>query len=402
MNAPIEISEPAQKEKFSIFSYGFRPFFLAAGIYAILPLIPWALFLSGNFDPEIPLQSWHAHEMLFGFVAAAISGFLLTAIPNWTNTSPLTGSGLKKLFLFWLSGRIAFWLFLIFPHPIFGYLLFLDLLLPIAQGIRITRIITSTGNKRNLIFIGIMSVLAMANLLVILDLNNITNNTAQIGAILAPNIIMIMIAVVGGRVTPNFTRSYLQQQNIKANIRTFPIIEKLAIGLLALNAVIDIIIPHSTTSYTIALIACAIHTIRFSQWESLKTLNDPIVWILHLGYAWLVVTLFLKGAEGFMDIPYNLYLHAFTVGAVGTYILGIMTRATLGHTGRPLQVSTTIRVAYLFILTAATIRIMTPFYTEFYTSGMMLTTALWVGAFALYLWVYVPILTSPRIDGKEG
>ncbi len=397
----IQIDEPS-KEKFSIFSYGFRPFFLAASIAAILPLIPWTLYLLDMFEPTISLKTWHAHEMLFGFVAAGISGFLLTAIPSWTNTPPLTGTGLKYFVYFWLAGRIAFWLFLVFEHPIFGYLLFLDLLLPIAQTMRITKIFIKTKSKRNFIFIAIMAALAVANILVILELNNITSNTAMIGAIFAPNIIMITIGVIGGRVTPNFTRSYLKQRNIKAEIRTFPLIEKLALGLLIFNAIIDLIIPHSTISYTIAICAAIAHLIRFSQWQSIKTLGNPMVWVLHLGYLWLIIALFFKGTESWLELPYNLYLHSFTIGAVGIYLLGIMSRAALGHTGRKLIAYRRITIAYLLLLAAAIIRTATPFYTEFFTLGMVSTTILWVIAFGLYLWVYLPILTSPRIDGRAG
>lgn len=403
MSRILQIEEPLNKrEPFSIFSYGFRPFFLAAGIYAILPLIPWALYLTGNFDPNIPLQSWHAHEMLFGFVAAAISGFLLTAIPNWTNTPPLTGKGLKHFFCFWLSGRIAFWLFLFIDHPFIGTLLFLDLLLPVAQGIRITRIFAATKSKRNFIFIGIMGGLAIANLLVILDLNGFTQGTAQLGAIFAPNIIMITIAVIGGRVTPNFTRSYLQQKGIANNIRSFPIIEKLAIGLLVLNALADLMVPHSSISYGVALLACAVHAVRFSGWQMHKILHQPILWVLHIGYLWLILALFFKGSEALLDLPYHLYLHAFTLGAVGMYMLGIMARASLGHTGRPLIVSKTITAAYLLVLCAAIIRVTVSFYPEYYVQGMVAAIVCWVIAFTLYVWVYAPILTRPRVDGKPG
>jgi uncharacterized protein involved in response to NO len=402
MDHLAQIEEPQTPEKFSIFSYGFRPFFLAAGIYTILPIIPWMLYLSGLYEPHISLQSWHAHEMLFGFVAAGISGFLLTAIPNWTNTPPLKGAGLRRFVYFWLLGRIAFWLFLAFDHPVFGALLFLDLLLPVSQGIRIARIFWKSGSKRNFIFVGVMAGLAAANLLVILDLSGITIGTAAIGAVFAPNIIMVTIAVIGGRVTPSFTRAYLDKRGIKASIRIFPLLEILAIGVLVLNAVLDLITPQSTLAYSVALIACVLHALRLSQWACMKTLGNPMVWVLHLGYLWLVVALFLKGAEGWLGLPYHLYVHAFTIGAVGIYLLGIMSRAALGHTGRKLQASKPIALAYLLVFAAALIRVVTPFYPDIFVQGMGLTTALWVLAFSLFLWVYAPILTSPRIDGKPG
>jgi uncharacterized protein involved in response to NO len=402
MTEPIQITEPQPREKFSIFSYGFRPFFLAAGIYTILPLVPWLLYLNGLIDPTIPLQSWHAHEMLFGFVAAGISGFLLTAIPSWTNTPPANGNLLRFIFSLWLAGRIAFWLFLFFDHPIFGYLLFLDLMLPFYQAVRIAKIFIKTGSKRNYIFIGIMAMLGVGNCLVILDLSGITSGTAAIGAIFAPNIIFITLAVIGGRVVPNFTRGYLKQKCCDAKVCCFPKLEILAIWILILSAAVDLFFVHTLFSSLIARTAFAIHLVRFSFWQSCRILGNTLLWPLHLGYIWLIIALFLKGTEYFFDLPYNLYLHAFTIGAVGTNILGIMTRAALGHTGRPMRVKPIIAASYIMITFAATIRITTPFYVDSFLEGMNLTSILWVTAFAIYLWVYVPILISPRIDGKPG
>ncbi len=397
----VQIDEPEKKD-FSLFSYGFRPFFLAAGIAAIVPIIPWIFYLLGMFDAEISLPLWHAHEMLFGFVAAGISGFLLTAVPNWTNTPALTGVGLKRLVYFWLMGRVAFWCFLFFEHPIFGYLLFLDLLLPIAQLIRLSKIIIKTKNKRNFVFIGILAMLATANLLIILELNDITADTATMGAILAPNIVMLTIGVIGGRVTPSFTRAYFAQRALDVRVQTFPIVEKIALLLLAANAVVDVILPDSFASYFVALCAAVVHGIRLSQWQSLKTLANPLVWVLHVGYFWLVIALFLKGSEALFGLPYHLYLHAFTVGAIGVYLLGIMSRASLGHTGRQLIASRRITVAYILVCVAAIIRISTPFFPDYFSYGMAFTSVLWVSAFGIFLWVYYPILTRPRIDGKPG
>lgn len=408
MNTTIQIEEPRARRHdrengFSIFSYGFRPFFLAAGIYAILPLIPWALYLSGLFEPEISLQAWHAHEMLFGFIAAGAAGFLLTAIPNWTGAPPMIGARLKRLFMCWLAGRVAFWIFLFSGDPVFSYLLWIDLLLPILHGAHITRILIGTKQKRNYIFIAIMTMFVIANSLFILEFNGVTDHTAQTGGLFIANIVMVMVAIIGGRVTPNFTRSWLRNQGIKENIRSFPWVEKLAIGLLVINAMLELFIPDSSSIYVVALLAAIIHLIRFSQWNSLKTLHNPALWVLHLGYAWLVLALFLKALEGWLNvIPYHLYLHAFSVGAVGLYMLGIMSRAALGHTGRALSVSAPVTLAYILILLAAILRITTPFYPEYFIQGMVSAIALWSAAFAIYVWIYAPILTQPRVDGKPG
>lgn len=387
---------------FSIFSYGFRPFFLAAGVYAILPLLPWLLYLFGFLQSNISLQIWHSHEMFFGFVAAGISGFLLSALPNWTNTSPLTGNGLKLFFSFWVIGRIVFWLFLFFDHPVFGYLLFLDLLLPIAQLINACNILISTKNNRNYIFIGILMAFACANLFVILEMNELSGLTPGVAALFAPNIIMITIAVIGGRVVPNFTRNYLKQRKSSFEIGKFPMIEKPALILLVLNALIDLVLPHSALSYAIAMLACVAHFIRFRRWGSFHVLNSPIIWVLHMAYFLMIVALFLKGLEGVINLPFHLYLHVFTVGSIGLFMIGIMSRAALGHTGRPLVVRPVIAYAYALVLLGVWFRVVAPFFPDFSTIGMGLSIALWIASYLIFLIVYIPILIRPRVDGKPG
>lgn len=398
----MTISTNEMPLSFSIFSYGFRPFFLAAGVYAILPIIPWLLYLMNLIEPLIPLQAWHAHEMIFGFVTAGIAGFLLSAMPNWTNTKPMTGNDLKVLFGLWVAGRILFWLFLFFDNPIFGYLLFLDMALPIALFIHVSRVLTEEKNNRNYIFIGILLCLAIANFLTILDLNGLGLSSFNSGTLFATNMIMITLSVLGGRVIPNFTRNYLIAKNSTYNIGKFPLVEKPALYLLVLLAIIDLVMPHSILSSGIALLACGAHAIRFSRWGGLKVLDNPIIWVLHLAYLLMIIALFLKGIEGVFDIPYNLYLHCFTVGSVGLFMLAIMSRASLGHTGRPLQVEGIITFAYVMVFVSAIVRVVAPIFPSIYTSAMALSICLWILAYGAFLKIYFPILINPRIDGKFG
>jgi len=398
----MAISSCEISEKFSIFSYGFRPFFLAAGVYAILPLIPWLLFLQGVIEPSIPLQVWHAHEMLFGFVAAGICGFLLSAIPNWTKTPALTGKDLKILLALWIGGRIAFWLFLFFDNPFFGYLLFIDMLLPIAQLIHVSHVLISANNDRNYIFIGILLFLALANFMIILDMNELGVFPSGSGALFAINIIMITLSVVGGRIIPNFTRNYLKQKNSAYKIGKLPLIEKPALFLLVLMAIIDLALPHSILSYIIALLAFVVHFIRFSRWGFHKVLDSPIIWVLHLAYFLMILALFLKALEGIADVPFNLYLHCFSVGSIGVFMLAIMSRASLGHTGRELRVKKIIIVSFVMVLLSAVSRVIAPFFPVIFTSVMALSISLWVVAYVVFLKVYIPIVINPRVDGKPG
>lgn len=398
----MTISTTETPSKFSIFSYGFRPFFLAAGTYAILPIVPWLLFLMDKIEPTIPMQVWHAHEMLFGFVIAGIAGFLLSAIPNWTNTSPITGKDLKVLFSLWLAGRIVFWLYLFFDNPIIGYLLFIDLFLNLVLLKHVSQVLIEAKNSRNYIFIAILLCLALSNFVSILDLNGLSLFSSGSGALLAANLIMITLSVVGGRIIPNFTRNYLTTKNSTYQIGKFPLIEKPALYLLVLMAALDLVMPHSIVTYVIALFACAAHSIRFSRWGGHKVIENPIIWVLHLAYLMMIISLFLKAIEGFLEIPYNLYLHCFTVGSIGLFMLAIMSRASLGHTGRPLKVTGVITLSYVMLLISAVIRVAAPIFPSIQTSAMIASITLWLLAFALFLKVYFPILINPRADGKPG
>ncbi|MEP3476820.1 MAG: NnrS family protein [Hyphomicrobiales bacterium] len=398
----MAISSNETPSRFSIFSYGFRPFFLAAGAYAILPIIPWLLYLMNLIEPSIPLQTWHAHEMIFGFVTAGIAGFLLSAMPNWTNTAPMIGKDLKVLFGLWVLGRIIFWLFLFFDNPIFGYLLFVDMALPIALFIHVSHVLVEAKNNRNYIFIGILLCLAIANFLTILDLIDLGLSSFNTGTLFAINMIMITLSVLGGRVIPNFTRNYLISKNSTYNIGKFPLVEKPALYLLILIAILDLAMPHSILSYMIALLACGAHAIRFSRWGGIKVLDNPIIWVLHLAYLLMIIALFLKAIEGLFDIPYNLYLHCFTVGSIGLFMLAIMSRASLGHTGRPLQVKGIITFAYVMVFISAIVRIVAPIFPSILTSAMGLSIFLWVLAYGAFLKIYIPILISKRVDGKKG
>ena len=397
-----KINEQVNKP-FSVFSYGFRPFFLAAGIYAILSLVPWMLYLFDFIQPKITMYVWHAHEMLFGFVAAAISGFLLTAIPKWTNTPPLSGTGLKLFFIYWIVGRIAFWLILFFDHPIFTNLLFLDLILPVLQGLRISRIIIKSKNYRNLIIVAIIGTLALANFLIILELNQVIDGIGKIGSILAPNIIMLMIAIIGGRITKNFTQNYYNKAGIQYTVKTFSLIEFLAISLLVFQVAADILFQNSHLSSSVTLFAAVIHTVRWSLWRGLHTRKNPLLCVLHVAYFALIVALFLKSAEHWFSLPNHIYIHVFALGAAGLFIMAVMSRATLGHTARELKANTTTVIAYVLIILAAFTRTGTEFLDPaYFNTGMALTTVLWSTGFIFFVFVYGPMLVRPRIDGLPG
>jgi len=185
-------------------------------------------------------------------------------------------------------------------------------------------------------------------------------------------------------------------------VRSYRLVEICAIGILLLQLVGDLVIPHTGLTYGIALTAALIHLIRFSGWNSFKVVDNPILWVLHVGYAWFIMALFLKGAEGWLNLPYHLYLHAFIIGTIGMFILGIMSRASLGHTGRALQVSRGMTVAYVLMFFAAIVRTTSPFIPEFNVAILQAVILIWIVSFLLFLRDFVPILTSPRIDGKPG
>lgn len=387
--------------KLALFSYGFRPFFLLTGLYAVIAVAVWLLILISGTWPvgSLPPYLWHGHEMIFGFVAAAIAGFLLTAVPSWTAQPAIAGWPLAGLALIWIAGRVVMAFHVTLPPVITAIV---DLAFFPFLGLLLTPALLR-GKVRNMVFLLFLASLFVANLVFHIAVGRGDLPLASLGLLLGVNTILLIVTIIGGRIVPAFTLGAMRSKDSSFTIRQLPALDHAAIFSILVLLIIDLVWPYTNIAGWMALLAAVIHAVRFARWKSLHTVDEAIVWILHAGYAWVVIGLALKGIYLLTDSIFSsAWLHAFTTGAFATMMMGVMTRAALGHTGRPLVAPPLIVTAYVLISLAAIIRVTGPVFPAGYIYGLAISGLLWIGAFSLFLIIYTPILILPRADGKSG
>jgi uncharacterized protein involved in response to NO len=386
----------------ALFAYGFRPFFLAAGLAALL-LVPW---WAASFAFGAPLGSgwpptlWHSHEMLFGFIGAAIAGFLLTAVPSWTGRRGFAGWPLALLAAVWLLGRVLVSSAAVWPLPLVAGV---DLaFLPVLFAL-VARPLVRARN-RNTPVLGVLLLLWLADVAFYRALAGLDATSAARALRVGIDVVLVLATVIGGRIVPAFTSSGLKARGDDTPLRAWRGVTPIVITLMVAIAVVDAVRPDGRVALALALGAALVQAVRMLQWRTLHTLREPLVWVLHLGYAWLPLGLALKALalyDGAAGAAF--WLHGLTIGALATLILGVMSRATLGHTGRPLVASATITAAYLLLAAAAVVRVFgLLWWRHAYPGVIVLSGLLWTGAFALFIVVYAPMLWAPRVDGKPG
>lgn len=384
------------------FGYGFRPFFLAAGWYALIAIGAWLWLYSGGLAPfgSLPAFQWHAHEMLYGFVAAAIAGFMLTAVPSWTGARGFAGKPLILLFCLWLGGRIAMAATGLLPLPVVA-VLELAFLPALAATLAPSLLRSSNRNRPLLIVLLALWTTDAAFLYALHESDFLLASTALRAAL---DVVALLVTVIGGRIVPAFTASALRQRGREVRMRKNGVVEALAIGGMVLLIAADLVAPTHWSTALIALLTALAHALRIAGWQPLKTLSEPLVWVLHGAYLWLPIGLCLKalwlltGATWAVHWP-----HALGAGAAATMILAVMTRASLGHTGRPLLVPKIIALAYGLLIAAAVVRVFGQVLLPLdYLHVIACAAILWIAAFLLYAIVYTPILLRPRVDGKPG
>lgn len=365
----------------ALFALGFRPFYLLAGIYAALSVPLWALQFAGWLPGANPL--WHAHEMLFGYAFAVIAGFLLTAVRVWSGRPTPTGWPLAAIAAIWLVARVL----ALYSLTMAAWV---DLAFAIAVAIGIGRPLVASGNRRNWFFIVLMLILGAASIAFTVY--------SRIGLFVGLDVVLFIMAVMGGRVIPAFTNSAVPQAGARRN----PVVEYGALAALIVLVVLDLL-ELFVPAAIVCLIAAPLHAARLALWSPWATRARPILWILHVSYAWVVVHLVLRGLVGFDLVASGLATHALTVGAIGGLTLGMMTRTSRGHTARPLQVGGAELAAYVLVHLAAVVRVFLPLvFPNAYVVLIVASAALWFAAFALFAAVYFPILSQPRLDGKPG
>ena len=397
MNATLPRSLP-------LLAGGFRPFFLLAGAYGVLSIAYWVLAYRGTIptiDAYGPIV-WHGHEMLFGFALAAASGFLLTVIPAWTGTPPVAGARLAALVGLWVLGRAAFWFAGVLPPIIIAAVdVAFPAVLAACAAIRLVR----ARQRRNAAFPILLAVLTVADACVHAEALGWTTDTATLGLHLALHVFVLMIVVIGGRIIPMFTANVLAARGETARpVKTGPLEIMCVIGVITV-AIVDLTGLNGTMAGWASALTAAALALRAAGWRGDRALNLPFLWILHLGHAWLPIAYALKAASelGIDAVTPDAFVHAITAGAMSTAILGVMTRASLGHTGRPLKPGKAVDAGYFLIAFAATIRVFGPMIAPSYAiEAIVLSGIVWTVPFAVFTIVYAPILAAPRADRRPG
>lgn len=392
----LKIEEPARPPQagFALFALGFRPFYLLASVFAALSIPLWALQFSGRLGlPYLAGPLWHAHEMLFGFTLAVIVGFLFTAGRNWTDMPTPTGWQLAALALLWIAARVL----VLTPFAVAAALA--NIAFPLAAAIALAIPFFKSRNRRNYFFIALLLVLATASAAVHLGQLGLVDVPAFLGVRLALDIVLFVLAVMGGRVIPMFTNNGVPG----AGAAREPVIEKAALGAVLALVVADLFRLDGWPLASLAAFAGLMHAARWALWRPWKTLRVPLVWVLHLAYAWVPAHLLLRSLAELGIVASSLPTHALTVGAVGGLVIGMMTRTARGHTGRPLRADRFETACYLLVLLAAVVRVGLPLARPEFTVGAVLASAaLWSFGFGLYAVRYWPVLTRPRLDGRPG
>ena len=374
---------------------GFRPFFLAAAAWATLSMAAWMPMLSGQL--ELPSRfdplSWHIHEMLFGFVMATVGGFLLTAIPNWTGRAPVAGTPLAVLAGLWLLGRVVCVFSAMIPA---GLVIAGDLAFPVALEVVAARELIAVGNRRNYPLLAPVILLAIANLLSHLQALGMAVPFGS-GWRLGIAVVIVLISVIGGRIVPAFTNNWLGARGLTPVAPSIPWLEIAARGTLIAAMLGWVFLPDWRPLGVLLLVAAALNLARLARWRGIATLEEPLLLVLHVGYLWLVIGVALLGLSLISDVvPPAAAVHALTAGAMGTMTLAVMTRATLGHTGRVLRADKVTMLIYALASASALLRIVAAWVIDGQMDLYDVAALAWVGAFALFAAEYGPMLLAAR------
>jgi uncharacterized protein involved in response to NO len=388
---------PLPLRRFALFDLGFRPFYLVASVFAAVSVLLWVGSYAGVFprvyrgDPV-----WHAHEMIYGYTVAVIVGFLFTAGRNWSNRPTPQGSLLAALVLLWLAGRVL----VLSPWTVAAAVV--NAAFPIAAAIALAIPFWRSRNSRNYFFVGLLFLVGLLELAVHLAHAGMMAWPARAGLRAGLDIVLFIMAVMGGRVIPMFTNNAIRGAGAARAARE-PMLEKLALGLLIALLVADVVqLPgYGVAAITAAATAC--HAARLALWKPWRTLRTPLVWILHAGYGWIVLHLALRTLSELSWVADSLATHALTVGAIGSLTIGMMTRTARGHTARPLVAGTSEVVCFGLVQAAAVLRVFGPMFApSHYLAAVVLSGVCWAGAFGVYAVAYWPVLARPRLDGTPG
>ena len=393
MNGVHAIGRAAAPRTFGLWNLGFRPFYLLASIFAALSVALWVCQYAGVLPfTYVRGPAWHGSEMLFGFVVAIVAGFLFTAVRNWTGRPTPSGPMLAGYALLWIAGRI------LAATPYLTAAAWVNGAFPIAVALGVAVPLLASRNRRNYFFVALLAALGVVAVALHLSYFGVLEWPERVGLQAGLDIVLFIMAVVGGRVIPMFTNNGVPGTRARRN----PIVEKLALGGVLLLLVVDIAQPSAGLAVLTAALAI-VHAVRLALWQPWRTLRTPLVWILHAAYGWIVVHLALRALAALDLVPYTIALHALTIGGIGGLTIGMMTRTARGHTGRPLVADRRDAACYILVMLAAFVRVFGGLALPgAYLATVIAAGACWSTAFIVYAIAYAPWLIRARLDGRPG
>ena len=393
----IEEPTPRSRGGFALWALGFRPFYLGGALFGGAALLVWLAAWSGHPLPGLssylPGMFWHVHEMIFGFGAAIVAGFLLTAVRAWTSITPAQGKSLTALWLLWLAGRLA----VAYGPPAVAAVVD-SLFLPVCALV-LLRVLVHASNRHNIFLPIALGLLAALNVAFHLSMLNARADWALHSAYLAVGMLVLFITIIGGRVIPSFTANAVPGYAF----RRWDAVERAVLPLGALAFVLDATLGPGVLVAAAACAAACAQGARLLGWQPWRVGNRPILTILHVAYAWIPVGFVLLALSALGLVAHTLAIHAFTVGAIGCAIMAMITRTARGHTGRKLVAGGIEIACYGLLVLAALIRVFGPWFVpQWVTFWIDASGGCWAVAFAAYCCRYAGWLMAPRADGKEG
>ena len=384
----------AASGSFALWNLGFRPFYLLASAFASLSILLWV----GQYTGQLPAMyvrgpAWHGHEMLFGYTLAVVTGFLFTAVRNWTGQPTPTGAALAGFAALWLAGRVL----VLTPYPLAAALV--NAAFPVAVAVGIGIPLARSANRRNYFFVALLLGLGGVVLAVHLSALGLLAWPERASLQVGLDVVLFIMAVMGGRVIPMFTNNGIPGLAATRH----PAVEKIALGSVLALLAIDLLQGPAAAVAVVALVAAAAHAVRLQRWQPWRTFATPLVWILHAAYGWIVVHLVLRALASFGVVAAPFAVHALTIGAIGGMTIGMMARTARGHTGRPLTTGNVEVACFALVMIAAAVRV----FGGILVPGAYLATVVasglcWSVAFALFAARYWPVLSRERSDGKAG
>ncbi|WOH39324.1 NnrS family protein [Thalassotalea fonticola] len=400
----MQITDLAQEQKITpLFRLGFRPFFAFGALFSLLSILIWGGYLAGKISLNLYGGGtfWHMHEMIFGFVCAIVVGFLLTAVQNWTGQRGLSGKPLLLLFLLWFAGRLV----MLFPD-ILGQQLsgLIDIaFLPVAATLLAMPII-KVKQTRNMFFVPLLLLFTLANIMMHLSITDSSVNQIMPSAYIAVMLVTLLMSIMAGRVTPMFTANGTQTTKVQP-IPALELTTNVSLFLLVLSYFVHpfVEIPNTIKS-ALFLTAGISQMFRWLRWRPWITFGVPLLWSLHSALFFIWFGLIMLGIGHIFDtFPLNHVWHLLTIGGMGGLILAMISRVTLGHTGRALQPPKIMNFAFILMLIATMSRVFGPwFMPESYSAFINFSVLCWFSSYGIFVIKYGPMLLTPRKDGRPG